>query len=154
MAVFEKNTFNIYIQNSDDTKRIINLLRINNNLLNSNNLKITKIMAEQSQLASDIQVVTEQVAKIGAEVSVTLEKVTTLEAALDAADDVSPEVQAAFDALKAQVIAVDDLIPDVESTTTTTTEEESTTTTTTEEESTTTSTTEETTEEDPNGPRP
>lgn len=82
-------------------------------LLIENNLKLDKIMAEQSELAAQLQEVTAQVAKISTETAATLQKVTDLEAALDAADDVSPEVQAAFDALKSQVQQLDDQVPDV-----------------------------------------
>lgn len=98
--------------------------------LSSLNLKIDTIMAEQTQLAAQMREVSTQLAKVRDEI---LAKVAELEAALDAADDVSPEVQEAFDALKAQVQGLDDINPDEPITTTTveptTTTEEPTTTT-------------------------
>lgn len=79
---------------------------------NSTNLKLNKIMSKQSDLAADMATITAQVAKIGQESTATLQKVADLEAALANQDNVSPELQTAFDALKAQVTVVDDLIPD------------------------------------------
>jgi len=74
--------------------------------------KTLKIMAKQSELAQELAAITAQIAKIGTEVTATLQKVADLEAALANQDAVSPELQAAFDALKTQVTVVDDLIPD------------------------------------------
>lgn len=70
------------------------------------------LIMNQQELASALEAVSAQVAKIGTESSATLQKVTDLEAAIQNAGQVSPEVQTAFDALKAQVQVVDDLIPD------------------------------------------
>lgn len=70
-------------------------------------------MSTQAEIAQGLTTLTAQVAKVGAESTKTLQKVTDLEAALANQDNVSPELQSAFDALKAQVQAVDDLIPDV-----------------------------------------
>ena len=66
----------------------------------------------QQELAVELGTVKTQVAKIGVESATTVQRVTTLEAALAAGGNVTPEVQAAFDALKAQVQVVDDLVPD------------------------------------------
>lgn len=63
-------------------------------------------------MAADMNAMTQKVAKIGTESTKTLEKVAELEAALANQDNVSPELQTAFDNLKAQVTVVDDLIPD------------------------------------------
>jgi hypothetical protein len=71
-----------------------------------------QIMKTQAELAADLQAVTAQVAKVGEEVVKTLDKVADLEAVLQEQGQVTPELQAAFDALKAQVVVVDDLIPD------------------------------------------
>jgi chromosome segregation ATPase len=76
--------------------------------------RLEKIMSDQAQLATDLTAVTQQIAKIGTETAATLQKVTDLEAALNAGGAVTPEVQAAFDALKAQVQVVDDLVPDAQ----------------------------------------
>lgn len=66
-----------------------------------------------AELASGLATVSAQVTKIGTESTTTLQKVTDLEAALgNQGSEVSPEVQAAFDALKAQVQIVDDLVAD------------------------------------------
>lgn len=75
--------------------------------------KLNTIMDTQKDIAQGINTLTTQVGKIGAESTKTLQKVTDLEAALANQDNVSPELQSAFDALKAQVQTVDDLIPDV-----------------------------------------
>lgn len=71
-----------------------------------------EIAMKQEELEQGLKDVAEQVAKIGAESTITLQKVTDLETALANADNVSPGVQSAFDALKAQVQKVDDMIPD------------------------------------------
>lgn len=71
-------------------------------------------MGNQAELAAQLTEVTNQVAKIKTETQATLTKVTELETALANQDNVSPELQTAFDNLKAQVIAVDELIPDAQ----------------------------------------
>jgi hypothetical protein len=71
-----------------------------------------KIMSTQAELAEQLVVVAAQVAKVGVEVSATLDKVAVLEAAIASNGQVSPDLQAAFDSLKAQVVLVDELIPD------------------------------------------
>lgn len=74
--------------------------------------KLNSISMTQEELAQGLADVTAQVAKIGVESKTTLQKVSDLEAALAGQDNVSPAVQTAFEALKAQVQVVDDLIPD------------------------------------------
>jgi hypothetical protein len=74
--------------------------------------KVNAIVTTQAELAADLTAVKDQITKIGAETTATLQKVADLETALGNAGNVSPEVQAAFDALKASVQAVDDLVPD------------------------------------------
>jgi chromosome segregation ATPase len=74
--------------------------------------KVNTIMANQTQLAADLQALRNQVAKIGTEITATLQKVTELEAALAAAGGTTPEVDAAVEGLKTQLQAVDDLIAD------------------------------------------
>ena len=105
------NIYKIYINTQDSV-----LLKKIYKQLKKQNLKIDTIMAEQTQLAAELREVTAQVTKIATEVTTTLQKVEVLEAALQAADDVTPEVQEAFDALKAQVIALDEQIPDAPTT--------------------------------------
>lgn len=77
------------------------------------NVKLTKIMAKQSEMATEMVALTAQVKKIGEESTKTLAVVDELQKVIDGLDNVTPELQAAFDALKVQVTAVDDLIPDV-----------------------------------------
>lgn len=76
------------------------------------NIKLTKIMAKQSEMATEMVALTAQVKKIGEESTKTLAVVDELQKVIDGLDNVTPELQAAFDALKVQVTVVDDLIPD------------------------------------------
>lgn len=68
-------------------------------------------MSSQTDIAQGLTALTAQVAKIGEESKVTIQKLADLETQINNAP-VTPELQAAFDALKAQVTVVDDLIPD------------------------------------------
>ena len=74
--------------------------------------KVDKLMATQAELAASLDLVSVQINKIASESSATLAKVADLEAALAAAGNTSPAVDAALAALKAQVQIVDDLVPD------------------------------------------
>lgn len=69
-------------------------------------------MAKQSELAQQLNDLGVQIGKISQESTATLQKVTELEEALANQDNVSPELQTAFDNLKEQVQKVDDLVPD------------------------------------------
>ena len=73
---------------------------------------LEKIMTTQAELAATLATVSTQVAKIGTETQGLIDKVAALEAALASAGEVSAEVQAAVDALKAQVQVVDELVAD------------------------------------------
>lgn len=64
------------------------------------------IMTTQAELTTQITALKEQNDKARAEV---LQRIADLEAALP--QDVSPELQAAFDSLKASVQADDDIVP-------------------------------------------
>lgn len=81
--------------------------------INELNNQLKTIMSTQSEMAAEMATITAQVAKIGEESKATLQKVADLEAALGNQTGVTPALQSAFDALKAQVTVVDDLIPDV-----------------------------------------
>lgn len=82
--------------------------------LTIHNEKLNFIMATQKELADQLTAVGVTIAKIGTETTKTLDRVKELEVALNGSGTaVSPELQAAFDALKAQVTVVDDLIADV-----------------------------------------
>lgn len=74
--------------------------------------KVDKIMATQAQLAADLALVAAQVAKIGGETQALLQRIADLEAALANSGNLTPEVEAALAALKAQVQIVDDLVAD------------------------------------------
>jgi septal ring factor EnvC (AmiA/AmiB activator) len=84
----------------------------NDELLKSIYKQNKKIIMTQAELAEQMNEQTAKITKIGTESTKTLEKVAELEEALNNQDNVSPELQAAFDNLKAQVTVVDDLIPD------------------------------------------
>lgn len=75
--------------------------------------KLDIIMATQIELTAKINAVNTQLQKISRESSATLAKVTELQVIIDGMDEVTPELQAAVDALAAQVQAVDDLTPDI-----------------------------------------
>ena len=71
--------------------------------------RLDTIMATQAELAVQITELTAQNDKARAEV---LAKIADLQAALDAAANVDPAVQTAFDALKASVQTDDDIVAD------------------------------------------
>src|SRR6188768_2871869 len=71
--------------------------------------KLNQIIMEQKDFALQLTALKEQLAKAKTEI---IDKITALGDALDAADDVSPDVQTAFDELKAVVQGVDDIVPD------------------------------------------
>jgi len=75
-------------------------------------IKQYKQMATITELVQGLNDLSAEVAKIGLETQVTLQKVTDLQLALENSQTVTPEVQAAFDALKLQIQTVDDLIAD------------------------------------------
>lgn len=71
-------------------------------------------MTTQAELAVELAALTDQVTKVGDETRTLITKIADLTAALEMAGRVSPEVDAAVVALKAQVKVVDDLVPDPE----------------------------------------
>ena len=75
--------------------------------------KLKQIEMTQEELVQGLENVTAIVGKVKDEVTTTLAKVTELETALANSGSVSPEVQTAFEALKASVETVDSLVPDV-----------------------------------------
>lgn len=68
-------------------------------------------MTTATELASGLNNVTTQIAKIGTEVTSLKSKVSDLETAITNGN-VPPEVEQAFRALQEQVQVVDDLVPD------------------------------------------
>lgn len=71
-----------------------------------------QIMATQAELAQQINQIGQQVGKIKTESEATLTKVNELQDIINNQGGVSPELQSAVDALKAQVQVVDDLVAD------------------------------------------
>jgi hypothetical protein len=69
------------------------------------------IMATQAEIAAGLTAASAALTKIGQETTTTLDKVRALEEQINNGN-VSPELQAAFDDLKAQVQRVDDMVPD------------------------------------------
>lgn len=67
-------------------------------------------MAKQSDLAQQLNDLVTQLSKVNTEIT---GKISDLEAELANQDNVSPGLQAAFDALKPSVQALDDIVPDV-----------------------------------------
>ena len=69
-------------------------------------------MATQAELTQQIATLTTQVSKIGTETASLLTQVTDLQAIIANGPAVSPELQAAVDALAARIRVVDELVPD------------------------------------------
>ena len=82
-----------------------------NHKLNKLNRKVVKIMGTQEELRIQIEALTTQVAKIATETQTLLTRIEELLAIINAGT-VTPELQAAVDALVAQVAIVDELVPD------------------------------------------
>jgi seryl-tRNA synthetase len=80
--------------------------------LNSINQKLITMAKTQAELAAEMNEVNTQLGKIGNESAKTLQKVEELQAVIDNQPNVDPALQTAFDALKAQVKIVDDMVPD------------------------------------------
>lgn len=70
------------------------------------------IMLTQEQLVQGLKDVNTQLTKIKGESTATLQKVSDLEEALKNQGNISPEVETAFNAVKAQTQSLDDLIVD------------------------------------------
>lgn len=70
-------------------------------------------MSTQQDAAAQLTAVNEKLTKIGTETSGLLTKIEELKAAVAAGAAVTPELQAAIDAVAAQAEVVDGLVPDV-----------------------------------------
>lgn len=70
------------------------------------------LMATQTQHAQRLNDLSAKVSKIGAETEASLKLIKDLKDAQAAAGNITPEVQAATDALEAQLTKVDDMVPD------------------------------------------
>ena len=75
--------------------------------------KLDQIIMTEAELAQKLTETTAQVQKIGTETQTLIDKVAELTELLANGDEVSPEVQAAMDALSAQVGVVDGLVADI-----------------------------------------
>jgi ABC-type transporter Mla subunit MlaD len=73
---------------------------------------LASIMATLNDLVPQFEALTAQVAKIGTETEALKVKITDLETAITNAGNVPQDVLDKFEALKAQVQAVDDLVAD------------------------------------------
>ena len=74
-------------------------------------------MATQQEAAAQLETIVTELVKIGAETQTLLDKVAALQAALDAAGAVTPELSQAIADVAAQAQKVDDLVPDAPATT-------------------------------------
>ena len=99
---------------SVEIKAVLEWLRSHANIATKHDLRELEktIMASQAELAAQLKANTEQAAKIGAETQTLLDKIRDLLEQLANQSGVTPELQAAADALKAQLQVVDDLVPD------------------------------------------
>lgn len=70
------------------------------------------LMATKAEFTASLDQVTAHVAKVGDETRTLIARIGDLTAAVEAAGNSSPEMDAALEALKAQVAVVDDLVPD------------------------------------------
>jgi len=91
---------------------IIIQLIITNSLIHIKR-KVHRIMASQEELRIQIETLTTQVVKIQTETQSLLTRIEELLAIINAGT-VTPELQAAVDALVAQVAIVDGLVPDAD----------------------------------------
>lgn len=71
-----------------------------------------RIEMNQAEAVAKLNSVNDSLTKIGGETSTLLAKVADLEAAAANAGEISPELQAAIEAVSAQATKVDDLVPD------------------------------------------
>lgn len=70
-------------------------------------------MATQAEAAVQLKAIGEQMVKVGKETATLLTKIEELK---NAGGDVTPELQAAIDAVAAQAKVVDDMVPDAPTT--------------------------------------
>lgn len=76
------------------------------------NWRLDQIMSTQAELAAQLDELGVQLEKIAAETQSLLDKIDELGAIIAAGGNVTPELQAAFDAVRAQAQVVDDKVPD------------------------------------------
>lgn len=81
-------------------------------VLNLLNTKIDFMAKTQAELAAEMVEVTKQLEKVGNESAKSVAKIAELEEVIKNLPNVEPALQDAFDAVKAQVKLVDDMVPD------------------------------------------
>ena len=91
-----------------DRKLLTDLLSAVNKLVTNQE----KLMATQAELTEQVKAISATLTKIGGETTTLLQKVSDLQAVIANGPPVTPELQAAVDALAAQAKVVDDLVPD------------------------------------------
>lgn len=96
-----------YIHYKDEHTKVM-LEKIFETVIN-NNQKLNKIMSTQAEVAAQLTALSTQLDKALAEIQAEIQKLTDAVAAAGAS---TPEVDAALDALKAKVQALDDLNAD------------------------------------------
>lgn len=74
--------------------------------------KLEQIMATQSEAAAALNGIATTLDKVSGETTALLVEIQTLKDAATAAGDVSPELQAAIDAVASRAAAIDALVPD------------------------------------------
>lgn len=80
--------------------------------IKSINQKLEIMAKTQAELAVEMTEVTEQLKKVGNESAKSVAKIAELEEVIKNLPNVEPALQDAFDAVKAQVKLVDDMVPD------------------------------------------
>lgn len=106
-VAFELNSFVKEIRNEFEWRRSHERLATRHDLMAMEN----HIMATQKEIADGLNAANAQLTKIGAETDTLLQKIKDLETAVTNQADASPELVAAFEAVKAQVQVVDDKVP-------------------------------------------
>ncbi len=71
-----------------------------------------KIMATQKELADQLNGISDQLVKVGAETTTLIKTVDDLKAVIANGPEVTPELQQAVNKVAAQAKVVDDLVPD------------------------------------------
>lgn len=97
----------IHVSKSDEDTSDMMIAKLNHLIF-----KFDQMAKTQAELAAELNSLATQLQKVGTESTKTLQKVTEMQAVIDSQGGVTEELQAAFDAVKAQVQAVDDLVVD------------------------------------------
>lgn len=90
-------------------ERLLQEMQELHKILSINHLNLKSIMAEQKEAAARLRQLGQQLSKATDEIK---GKLDAVQAALDAADDVDPDLQAAIDDLAPAIQKLDDIVPD------------------------------------------